>query len=365
LQTGQRLRLLSQVGAVTFAEEAYFFKQARVEELIGEFLQSLPESQKGEIPGAGHDEGVLKAIESHHGLLVERARRIYSFSHLTFQEYFAARHLIASRDGLEHLADHASDPRWREVLLLALALLKDGRFLIRVIKRNIDQLIADDLDLQTFLKWLERKSSDIGATYQQAAIRSVYFTRNFILAYSLDATLNPDFNLDLSFSLDFALDRALDLSLNPDLAVALNLDHPHEHALARALDIDDALHDALVRVRDPEFKAELAQLRSKLPTESKANDFLKWWCVNGQGWRDELREVMIKYRNIGHDWQFTDEQKQKLKHHCDANEFLVELINTESAVSPEARQEIEDNLLLPIAELKRRLPEQYSGIEES
>jgi len=31
-----------------------------------------------------------------------------------------------------------------------------------------------------------------------------------------------------------------------------------------------------------------------------------------------------------------------------------------SAVSDRTRQEIEDNLLLPIAELKRRLPDHYS-----
>ena len=39
-------------------------------------------------------EVVLKALEAQHGLLVERARGIYSFSHLTFQEYFTAREVV-------------------------------------------------------------------------------------------------------------------------------------------------------------------------------------------------------------------------------------------------------------------------------
>jgi predicted NACHT family NTPase len=159
LQTGQRLRLLSQVGAVTFVEEAYFFKQERVEELIEGFLRSLPDEHALKSPLVGRDEGILKAIESHHGLLVERARRIYSFSHLTFQEYFTARHLIASREGLEELVSHAIDPRWQQVLLLAVALLKDGYFLIRSVKRSIDQIIAGDADLQLFLEWVKQQSN--------------------------------------------------------------------------------------------------------------------------------------------------------------------------------------------------------------
>jgi hypothetical protein len=40
------------------------------------------------------------------------------------------------------------------------------------------------------------------------------------------------------------------------------------------------------------------------------------------------------------------------------------LLKIPNALSPEVRQEIEDNLLLPITELKRRRPDQYGGIEE-
>jgi len=44
-----------------------------------------------------NSEAVLKSIEAQHGLLVERAE-IYSFSHLTFQEYFTARNFVANSD---------------------------------------------------------------------------------------------------------------------------------------------------------------------------------------------------------------------------------------------------------------------------
>ncbi|WP_157162605.1 NACHT C-terminal helical domain 2-containing protein [Cylindrospermum stagnale] len=61
---------------------------------------------------------------------------------------------------------------------------------------------------------------------------------------------------------------------------------------------------------------------------------------------------MIKYRNIGHDWQFTKQQKELLQQYYDANLLLVECLNSNCNVSREVRQHREDTLLLPIAELK-------------
>ena len=57
-----------------------------------------------------------------HGLLVERAKGIYSFSHLTFHEYFAARYLANISDSiifhntLNRLRVYGDDYPWREVL---------------------------------------------------------------------------------------------------------------------------------------------------------------------------------------------------------------------------------------------------------
>ncbi|HEU4324537.1 MAG TPA: NACHT domain-containing protein, partial [Roseiflexaceae bacterium] len=63
----------------------------------------------------------LLRVREHTGLFVERAPRLYGFLHLTFQEYYAARYLVASsvtRAGL--IRQHLHDPRWDEPILLAL-----------------------------------------------------------------------------------------------------------------------------------------------------------------------------------------------------------------------------------------------------
>ncbi|MCD5312330.1 NACHT domain-containing protein [Kineosporia babensis] len=66
-------------------------------------------------------EKFLATVRVHTGLFVERAPGRYGFLHLTFQEYYAARYLVAlprRRIGLIRAQLH--DPRWQEPILLAL-----------------------------------------------------------------------------------------------------------------------------------------------------------------------------------------------------------------------------------------------------
>ena len=63
----------------------------------------------------------LRAVREHTGLFVERAPRRYGFMHLTFEEYYAARYLVArSKDRARLLRRHLHKPRWEEPILLAL-----------------------------------------------------------------------------------------------------------------------------------------------------------------------------------------------------------------------------------------------------
>lgn len=79
----------------------------------------------------------------------------------------------------------------------------------------------------------------------------------------------------------------------------------------------------------------------------------KWWEANHQIWTVQLRKVIIKYRKIGHNWQFCESQKVLLQQYYDANRLLINCLNSDCHISPKVRQEIEETLLLPIAGLKR------------
>jgi hypothetical protein len=55
---------------------------------------------------------------ANNGLFAESATGRYAFTHLTFQEYLAARHVSAAPDLTASLADNVSDPWWHETILL-------------------------------------------------------------------------------------------------------------------------------------------------------------------------------------------------------------------------------------------------------
>jgi hypothetical protein len=63
-------------------------------------------------------------VRDHTGILVEDPPHHYRFVHPTFEEYYAARHLVANREErAQRIRAHLHDPRWREPILLALGLI--------------------------------------------------------------------------------------------------------------------------------------------------------------------------------------------------------------------------------------------------
>jgi hypothetical protein len=80
------------------------------------------------------------------------------------------------------------------------------------------------------------------------------------------------------------------------------------------------------------------------------DNFKAWWESIGQKSKEHLREQVIKHRNIGHDWQFSEDHKKILQQYFCATKLLVDCLNSSGCkVSKEVREEIESTLLLPLA----------------
>lgn len=349
--------LLSYIALSTFERKEYFFKQRDAERYIAEYIYNLPETRTEPESLQLDSAAVLKLVEAQHGLLVERARNIYSFSHLTFHEYFAARKIVNCSDpqvlnkSLKSLANHVNEKRWREVFLLTIEMLPDADYLIQLMKQQINRLLAFDEKLQQFLMWLNQKSLDVKLTYNPVAVRIFYFD----LGCPIDNLPNPKFYRDFDRTLDYSLDRALDLTLShtinsmvdltshlifdPDLKLypSLNLHLPIDRALGR-------VHNCV-----PELEQELKQLKEQLPDKNSNKKTFQRWCEsNSQSWIEALRAVIIKHRNIGHKWHFSVQEKKLLKQYYQANIFLFECLNTRCYMSRNVRQKIKETFLLPI-----------------
>jgi predicted NACHT family NTPase len=348
--------LLSQIAYRTFATGNYFFKQNEVEQQIREFIENLPGARTDEDALNLDSEAVLKAIEAQHDLFVERARGIYSFSHLTFHEYFAARE-VKEKSHFPALGAHLTDKRWREVTLLAVGMVSNADTCLQQMKQTVDSSLAGDEKLQRFLGWVDEKARSVNTPYKPAAIRAVYF--------AIDLTLDLDRALDFdrAIDLDRALNRALTLNraLDPDLDLDLDLNRALDRALDPGLVLDLALALDLtcavksMRSSDASLKLKVEKLCRQTPKYVETSTIRKqWWQENGQAWRDQLRTLMIEHRNIGHDWQFSEAQQKQLQHYYYANKLLVACLNSDCYVSRSVREEIEATLVLPFAKIESR-----------
>jgi len=120
LSLPQKLKLLSQIAIITFEQSDYFFAQSKVQQYIAD--RTLSTAQTTAEVLQLNSEAVLKSIEQH-GLLVERGREIYSFSH-PFKSTSAKTLLLTRSTVLGQNLAQLIDDGWREVLLLTAGMLE-------------------------------------------------------------------------------------------------------------------------------------------------------------------------------------------------------------------------------------------------
>ena len=126
--------LLSQIAFKTFSKNDYFFRRITIEKHIQDFILNLNNINVNEIEF--DSQRILMAVEAQHGLIVERAKDIFSFSHLTLQEYFTAKYFIDNlmRENVANVMnENILNPRWKEVFLIAACMLNEAdEFLLKM-----------------------------------------------------------------------------------------------------------------------------------------------------------------------------------------------------------------------------------------
>ena len=346
----QKLKLLSQLATVTFEQGDYFFERQAVEQQIGDYIRDLPNASVEPEELQLESAGILKAIELQHGLLAERVQGIFSFSHQIFQEYFTARKIAASQNlqdsdqSLERLVSHMTEPRWREIFLLTVAMLRSADSLVQLMKQQIDAIVAHDPYLQDFLAWASQTSmsppSAANRAFYLALSRTPHIASHFVLACTLDQ--------------DVFLDAALDY-LVVECTTGFKSDFVNT--------CDDALNTALAIVLEPELNQALQQLKDQLPASNQSREPQSWWQPNYRIWMEQLKATIGARRdsegtpnhfNPQHDWNFSPEQQEILERYYDANQLLLDCLNSNCEVTAVVRQEIEAALLLPQKELEER-----------
>ncbi|MBD1807452.1 hypothetical protein H6F98_18660 [Microcoleus sp. FACHB-SPT15] len=334
---------------VTFEENRYFFEQEEIEKYIADYLRTLSNVK---IDGLQRNSrAVLKSIEVQHGLLMEKAPEIYSFSHLTFQEYFTAKWFCARADftDWEDLANHITETRWREIFLLAVGMMKPADKLLLLMKQCADRLMLDEV-FRVFFKWMNEKTIQVkeveGVSLSPAIIRAFYFDLTLPHARGFNRRRDRTRYCDLSIELDRHLNLALHYTLPLDRAITFPLAFTSNRK--RAIDGVRALDIALDIALDPRLKKALQQLKDRLPNpKGDEEKFIQWWATKGQDWTKQLKELIFEYRKICYDWYFSEEQQKQLKNYWNANKLMVDCLSSDCVVSDDTRDKIEANLFLP------------------
>ena len=169
LSTELEESLLSEIAYTGFETDKLFFSQREVVEPIKTFLA-------GNLNAPKHLDGeaVLNAIAVQQGILVERAEDVFSFSHLTLQEYLTAQY-IADNNLIEQLVtDHLSDRRWREVFLLVAGLVraKNGADDLLLLMEKEAQKYINTRKLQGLLQWADAATKDSEGDFKPVGKRA-------------------------------------------------------------------------------------------------------------------------------------------------------------------------------------------------
>lgn len=159
LSLRHKMRLFSVIAAETFERGVYYIPQSELESIIIRYLAAIPGFEDiGDIDSSN----ILRSIEAQHGILVERAQRVYSFATLSFHEYFTARY-IAERERTDVLntlvVNHLGDPRWHEVFLLTVSLLDNADDFLNFLLHQLEGSIEKESNIRKYWLWISEREA--------------------------------------------------------------------------------------------------------------------------------------------------------------------------------------------------------------
>lgn len=347
LLMAEKLKLLGTIAATTFERGQYFFEKAELLDIITGYWQQANDCPpETDLETRYRDsEAILQAIQLQHGLIVERAKDIYSFSHLTFQEYLTARKILyqTSPEALDatvaDLATHTLDLNWQEVLRLSANMMSVADPLLAGMYEAMQGLVMVEPDCRAVLDAIADKTVSVQSDYHPAAVRAFYLTlfsdRDLRLATAVDPAIGQ--SLESELALDLALARSFEIASSlrqsPDLDATLNL------VFALQLDQKYSL--------SPPFQTAFTALKEQLPDwDDDQEPLAHWWGDRGDDWLAQFQALLMEHRQIGHFRQLSAPQRRLLQEYYQLHIFWVDCWH-ESHTTQEFAKTSWERLLIP------------------
>jgi hypothetical protein len=340
--------LLSEIAYTNFVEDHLFLEKRELVKQIKIHLQ-----QNLNAPQTLDGEKVLKTIELEQGILVEQASDVYSFSHLTLQEYLTARYIVEN-DLYENIVkNYLTETRWKEVFLLVAGLLR-GKVnqlfkadnLLLAMEKEANHYLKTSLGtskLIPILQWADEMTKDsLDSPIKPVGRRAIAYVSVYAIVYVIAYEV-PTYKIDHANAIVYDISYKI-----IDHAIFYAIAYGYRYYDDNAIVINKFIELANLFAQDrifssvniPQLIADLEDLKKVIPNAQASrkehqefvNQLLKTW--------NEAFFLTPELLNLS--W---DELEEIEKHYFYINRLILDCQKVAVNISPIVWQEIEDRML--------------------
>ena len=323
--------LLSEIAYTGFESDRLFFSGRDVVGQIKTFLASnlnAPQHLDGE--------AVLNAITVQQGILVERAEDVFSFSHLTLQEYLTAQYIDDHRQVEKLVTEHLIDERWKEVFLLVAGLMRGGADDLLLLMETEVQKYINTLKLQALLNWAEQ------ATTGSAGDLKPVGKRAFAIAYTIALSCRYPYpyrkNTRKSYGCAISIGNTKAININSYIAIPILSPISFENAIKYTHKLEEL--KIFNNVNCIVLIGQLKELKAQIPDDNKPQDVL-------QAFSQRVQQTLFNAFNLSLDIiNLSESEAKALDNYLYVNDLIIQCKQASVRVSPTTWEAIEARMLL-------------------
>ncbi|MDB9449280.1 NACHT domain-containing protein [Dolichospermum circinale] len=257
--------MLAEIAYDNFAKDKLFFSQTQVLNQIQKFLDNNDNAPKNLDAGK-----ILDAITIEQGILVERARDVFSFSHLTLQEYLTAQYIDDHRLIEKLVTEHLTDERWKEVFLLVAGVMRGGTDDLLLFMEKEVQKYINTGKLQDLLNWAENVTVGSQGDYKPVGKRAVAIAISNLIIDAKDESFTRKYGFyNNCFLYANLIVYANSINTGHEYAYIIAMIEANKGCISDAIDYTHQLKELAIfnKVNFTMLINRLEEIKSKVPDE--------------------------------------------------------------------------------------------------
>ncbi|MBD2458649.1 NACHT domain-containing protein [Nostoc sp. FACHB-87] len=322
--------MLAEIAYRGFEKNRLFFTR---DELIEQIQANLTKNENA--PKTLNSKAVLKAIQVEQGILVERVRDAYAFSHLTLQEYLTAKYICDWQLFDELVNRHLIDTTWKEVFLLTSGLLRPNADKLLLQMEKTAQKYINTPKLKALLKWAERETSNSPGDIKPVGKRAIAYVNAIAIA---SAIINVNAYV---FLMEHPNYFANIYANTFDIVISNTYDYDYAYAIDRAIKATRNLERLQIfnNLNFANLIKQLQALKTAIPDDNQFR-FVKLRFAN------KLLQTLLKAFNLNLKMvSLSEEELKAWDNYLYANYLILQCKQAAVIVSPQTWAEIEDRML--------------------